>query len=220
MNWLAQAPALAALDRGARARLAALDPFDMAPGAVLYRPGDPVRGYAIVLTGRIDVSLTGASGREMLLYSVTPGQSCIQTTLGLLGDTPYSAEAVAGEATRLVVVPRALFLSLLDGSAGFRSIVFDAFAQRMNTMMHLLEKVAFTRVETRLADHLLALTAAAEDTEIRITQSELATRVGTAREVVSRRLDAWARHGWVRTGRGTIAVTDRDALRAIAENAG
>jgi CRP/FNR family transcriptional regulator len=83
--------------------------------------------------------------------------------------------------------------------------------------MQLLEKVAFTRVECRLAERLLTLS----DTEnpLHLTQSDLATQIGTAREVVSRRLENWSRRGWVRTGRGTIEVLDPDALHAVASDA-
>ncbi|MCB1513090.1 MAG: winged helix-turn-helix domain-containing protein, partial [Hyphomicrobiaceae bacterium] len=69
----------------------------------------------------------------------------------------------------------------------------------------------------RLAEHLLRLGAAAPG-PLRITHAELAARVGTAREVISRRLDAWARRGLVKTGRGTIEITDTETLRAIAED--
>ncbi|MDQ2089032.1 Crp/Fnr family transcriptional regulator [Marimonas arenosa] len=217
MTWLETAPALDALEPRARAQMGALKPVNLPAGAVLFHPGDSVKGYAIVLTGRVDVSLTGTTGREMLLYSVVPGQSCIQSTLGLLGGGDYTAEAVTQGETELVLLPRALFLDLVDSSPAFRAVVFRAFADRMQNMMQLVEKVAFQRVECRLADQLLTLTEAA-DGPIRITQAELATKVGTAREVISRRLDAWARRGVVQTGRGTITITDAQALREIAQD--
>ncbi|MCM2562172.1 Crp/Fnr family transcriptional regulator [Lutimaribacter sp. EGI FJ00015] len=214
MTWSPDSTPLATLDAPDRARLAALPAQTLSAGAVLFRPGDRVQGYAFVLSGCVDVCLTGASGREMLLYSVEPGQSCIQTTMGLLSDSDYSAEAQATCTTQLVLIPRAMFLDLMNRSAPFRALVFGAFAQRMQTMMTLLEKVAFTRVECRLADRLLLL--AGGGSTVRATQSELATQVGTAREVVTRRLDAWARRGLVRTGRGTVEIHDKDALARIA----
>jgi CRP/FNR family transcriptional regulator len=215
MTWSPDDTALAALDKADKARLATLPAHALPEGTVLFRPGDAVQGYAFVLNGRVDVSLTGASGREMLLYSVEPGQSCVQTTMGLLSDADYSAEAQTTCPTELVLIPRGLFLDLMDRSAPFRALVFGAFAQRMQTMMILLEKVAFTRVECRLAERLIAL-AGADDT-IQVTQADLATQVGTAREVVSRRLDAWARRGIVRTGRGTVTICDKAALARIAD---
>lgn len=218
MSWLERAPALAALDTPARVLLDRLVPATLPPGAVLFRPGEAVKGYAIVLSGRVDVSLTGATGREILLYSVAPGQSCIQSTMGLLGGSDYTAEAVAQTEITLVLLPRVGFLELVDTSPDFRAIVFRAFADRMQNMMQLVEKVAFGRVECRLAEQLLAL-AEAGPGPIQITQAELATKVGSAREVISRRLDTWARRGLVRTGRGTVEIIDAQSLREIAQDA-
>lgn len=214
MGWVASSSALAGLDDEAAARLNQLSPMDVPSGTVLFSPGDAVRGYVIVLNGRVSVSLTGVSGREMLLYSVTPGQSCIQSTLGLMGGEDYTAEAMTEEQCTLVMLPKSLFLSLLNESNTFRSVVFSAFAERMQTMMHLLEKVAFQRVECRLAEHLLDR---AVDGTLLATQQELAVAVGSAREVISRRLDAWSRHGWVKTSRGTVEITDFDALETLAD---
>ncbi|MBM1219290.1 Crp/Fnr family transcriptional regulator [Ponticoccus sp. SC2-23] len=216
MNWTDRVPAFASLEPGDRSMLEDLGVMALPRGAIVFRPGDSVQGYALVLSGRIDVSLTGPTGREIMLYSVAPGQSCIQTTLGLLAGDDYSAEAVASVETEMVLVPRALFLSLVDGSAAFRALVFAAFADRMQTMMQLLEKVAFQKVETRLAERLLAL--APENGTIHLTHADLAGQVGSAREVVSRRLERWARSGWVSVGRGTITVQDRAALSALASD--
>lgn len=182
-------------------------------GTTLFHPGDAVQGFVLVLSGRVDVFLTGPTGREILLYSVEPGQSCVQSTLGLMGGEDYSAEAVTQTTCELVLVPRDLFLRLIHADAGFRSFVFEAFAKRMQSMMHLVEKVAFLRVEARLAQALLDLAA---NGEVHATQADLATRVGTAREVVSRRLDALARRGVLTHERGRVVLTDPDTLADIA----
>jgi CRP/FNR family transcriptional regulator len=216
MGWVPGNVAWAGLDDQARKRLNQLQPNTLKTGTVLFNAGDTVRGYAVVLSGSIDVCLTGANGREILLYSVEPGQSCIQSTMGLLGSGDYSAEAHVTCETTLVLLPKPLFLELLDTSSGFRRLVFAAFAERMQTMMHLLEKVAFHRVESRLAERLVTL--AEVETTLNITQAELASQIGTAREVVSRRLDTWAIRGWVKTSRGVIHVTDIDALRQLVRS--
>ncbi len=214
MTWTAGAIGLDTLDSRTRATLDTLTPATIPAGTVMFRPGDPAQGFVIVLSGRVDVFLTGRNGREILLYSVRPGQSCIQTTLGLLGDEDYAGEAISHEDCRVVMIPRTMFLSLMDSAAGFRSFVFSAFARRMQTMMHVLEKLAFQKVEARLAQYLLD--TASPDGSVIATQAELAVAIGSAREVVSRRLDGLARRGLLEARRGHVQLCDLPGLREIA----
>jgi CRP/FNR family transcriptional regulator len=216
-NWLAAATHLDALDLQARDRLAELGPTHIPKGTALFHPGDAAKGFLVVLEGRVEVYLTGPSGRDILLYAVEPGGSCVQTTLGLLGGEEYTGEAVTALPSQVVLIPRSLFLSLMDSSPGFRAFVFGAFAERMQDMMHLLERVAFQRIESRLARVLLER---AVDGSVEATHQELAALIGSAREVVSRRLEVFARAGWVSTERGTVRLTDPDTLRRLAAASG
>ncbi|MCB6177226.1 Crp/Fnr family transcriptional regulator [Rhodobacter sp. Har01] len=182
-------------------------------GTILFRPGDRPDGFLVVLSGRVEVFLTGPSGREILLYAVGPGQSCVQTTLGLMGGEDYSGEAIVAAEARAVTIPAALFARLMDHEPGFRAFILRAFGRRMADVTRLLERVAFGRVEARLAAALLDL---ARDDVVAATQAELAARIGSAREVVSRRLEGFQRQGWVETDRGQVRLTDPGALRGLA----
>ena len=216
MTWTSQAIELGGLETQARHALDKLSPMDVPEGGILFRPGESVKGYVIVLSGRIGVNLIGPTGRDILLYRVEPGQSCIQSTLGLMGGDDYSAEAVAEMDSRVVLMPRALFLDLIDSSPAFRKLVFAAFAERMQSMMHLLERVAFQRVEARLAAYLIEQ---ADDAGfVRATQVDLATAIGSAREVISRRLDALEHRACIIRERGRVKITNPDLLRQIADD--
>ena len=216
MSWTGQASELGDLESDARAALDRLSPMEVPKGMVLFRPGESVKGYIIVLKGKIGVNLIGPTGRDILLYRVEPGQSCIQSTLGLMGGEDYSAEAVAEMPSRVVLMPRALFFDLIDRSPAFRKLVFAAFAERMQSMMHLLERVAFQKVEARLAAYLLA--QADHEGVLHVTQADLATAIGSAREVISRRLDAMERRGALSHERGQITLRNRELLRQMAED--
>jgi CRP/FNR family transcriptional regulator, anaerobic regulatory protein len=197
-------------------RLAALPEHHLPAGTILFHPGDPAQDFIIVLKGRIEVYLTGASGREIMLYAVEPGQSCVQSTLALMGDEPFTGEGVAMTAIDVVTIPKALFRAMMDTDAGFRGFVMQAFAQRMADITRLLERVAFGRIESRLAAALIEL---AEGAVVHATHADLAARIGTAREVISRRLEAMARSGLVRTDRSLVHLRDLPALRRLAASA-
>jgi CRP/FNR family transcriptional regulator len=196
-----------------RAALAPLPLRRIDRGTVLFRPGDAAQGFVVVLSGRIEVRLTAASGREILLYAVEPGESCVQTTLGLMGDELYTGEAAAATDAEVMMIPRPLFLRLIDEDDGFRRFVMRALGQRMAELTHLLEQVAFGRIEVRLASALLDL---AQDEVVDATQAELAARIGSAREVVSRRLEAFERHGWVTVERGHVHLRNTSELQRLA----
>lgn len=207
MDWMTE---LGAILPETRAELAQLQKRQLPRGLDLFAPGDKAQGFSVVLSGRVEVYLTGPSGREILLYAVEAGQSCIQTTLGLLGDEPYSGTAATVSEAEVVTVPKPLFLRLMDRDPAFRGFVLRSFGQRMADLTRLLEAVAFGRVDARLAGVLLDL---AEGGVVRATQSEIAARIGSAREVVSRKLDAFAKAGWVTTERGEVLLRDEAALR-------
>ncbi len=212
-GWTEEAVGLEGLDARARGQLERIVPATLDRGTVLFHPGEAAKGFVVVLSGRIEVFLTGPSGREILLYAVEPGGSCVQTTLGLLGGEAYSGEAIAATSCRVVLIPKAEFLDLMAHSAAFRGFVFSAFAIRMQAMLHLLERVAFQRIESRLAEALLDR---ATDNAVHATHQDLATAIGSAREVVSRRLEAFARAGWVVTERGSVRIANAPALQRLA----
>ena len=212
-DWTKRAPGMGELDTDTRASLDAIRPMTIPAGSVLFRPGDEVTCFGVMIRVQVDVYLTGATGREILLYSITPGESCVQSTLGLLGEDDYSAEAVAETDVEVAMIPRSLFLDLLGKSEKFRTFVFQAFAKRLQSVMHVLERVAFVKIEERLATALLERADA--EGLVRNTHQELATAIGSVREVVSRRLEVLAKKGMVALDRGTIRVTDRDALAGL-----
>ena len=212
--WMDRVAALAAVDGAARTQLAAIGPRRVPRGSVIFRAGDEAQAFFIVLAGRIAVTITAPTGREILLYEVAGGETCVQTTLALLGDRRYEGEARATEDAEAVAIPRPVFDRLMVESAAFRVFVFASFGRRLSDVIRLLEKVAFLPGESRLAA-LLLLRAGASAT-VAVTHQELAAAIGSAREVVSRRLDLLRDRGVVALARGRVTIRDRQALEKIA----
>lgn len=204
------------LDAATHEALAQLPLRQLPAGTVLFRPGEDASGFVLVRQGVIAVHLTGRSGREISLYDVAPGQTCVQTTLCLLGEVSYSAEAVARTPISLNVVPKPLFQRLLAESAPFRDFVFRALGARLSDVTNVLEQVAFVRIEARLAQELIR--RAGPDGVVSATHQELAAAIGSAREVVSRRLEGLSKQQLVALERGQVRIVDRRKLGAMAEN--
>ena len=168
----------------------------------------------LVLEGSVRVQKLSESGKEMSLYRVEGGQSCVLTTSCLLAGENYVAEAVTETPVRAVALPLAAFHEALAASQPFREFVFRSYGERIAGLILLLEAVAFGRMDGRLAQCLIDR-ADAEGT-LATTHQELASELGTAREVVSRLLKEFERNGWVELGRGRIVLHDLAALREEA----
>lgn len=216
-SWITGTPYDGILDTESRRALEPLKPQLIKAGTVLFRPGDVPAGFVLTVSGRINVYLNSRTGRELLLYSIDPGQTCVQTTLGMLGAQSYSGEGIAESDVVAVVVPPRTFEMLLTRSDDFRRFVFKAFADRLGEMTNLLEMVAFVKVERRLAQWLLAHADA--DGQVRATHAEIASAIGSAREVISRRLEALAGRGIVSLERGAVRVESAAGLKQVASDA-
>lgn len=217
-DWITTAFGNRPTDGTIRTALKNLKPGMVPAGSVLFRPGDAVGGFVLVTSGEVGVYLTGHGGREVLLYAVRPGETCVQTTLGLMGEGDYAGEAICETDTEIVQVPRATFTRLMDGSAPFRDFVFHAFAHRLQSMTALLERLAFMKIEERLAE--LLLDRADGTDRVHNTHQGLATAIGSAREVVSRRLEQFSRQGLVKLERGVVQIIDRSGLEKISAKPG
>ena len=149
-----------------------------------------------------------------MLYRVGAGESCALTTAALLGRQSYLAEAITEDDVRAVAIPRRTFDDLIGRSAGFRNFVFADFGARVTALFRIIDEVAFARLDIRLAHRLLELSHGAAT--LAATQQQLASELGTTREVVSRILLEFQRHGWLTLARGSLTIVDRHGLERLS----
>ncbi len=185
------------------------------PGAVLFDDHTPCGGFPLVLDGSLRVFQRGASGREVQLYRVKAGESCLLTSSCLLGGFDYTATGIAETPMEFVVLSSRAFSALLDASRDFRAYVFGEFGDRLGTLMQVVEVVVFQRLDQRLARGLLGHGG----DRIEITHQALADEIGSVREIVSRLLRTFEDRGLVDLGRERITIRDRAALTRAAEAA-
>lgn len=212
LAWLESFPALTALEPAAKELLAKSARIIEAPvGTIGYREGTPCGAYVLRLAGRSRVYKISTSGREILLYRVGPGETCVLTTTCLLGSSDYPASTVVEEPIRDVLVPAAAFNQLMIESVVFRRYVMENYGALISDLIVLLDEVAFQSLDARLARLLLDETSA----RISRTHQQIADELGTAREVVSRQLKRFEQKGWVSLGRGYVELLDRSALERM-----
>lgn len=212
LAWLETFPDLLKLEPEARDKLAQSARIVEAPvGAIGYREADPCNAYVMRLAGRSRVYKLSDTGREILLYRVGAGETCVLTTTCLLGRSRYPASTVVEEPIRDVVVPAATFHQLMVESDVFRRFVLGNYGDLISELIVLVDEVAFHSIAARLAGLLLAASAGV----VTATHQQMADELGSAREVVSRQLKEFERSGWIRLKRGSVEVIDRAALQQL-----
>ncbi len=182
-------------------------------GITVFDENQACQGFPLILSGSLRVIKASANGRELQLYRVLPGESCILTSSCLLGHTRYQAKGICEANLEMVLLPANIFNVLLESQSSFRTYVFHLFSDRLTDLMLLVSAVAFQKLDQRLAALLIA-----KASPIHTTHQALADELGSAREMVSRLLKGFADQGWLLLGRERIEIIDKSALAKLAVN--
>jgi CRP/FNR family transcriptional regulator len=193
----------------------------VARGERVFTEGEPCDGLFVIIEGAVDVRQTSEAGREQSLH--TGGPAATLGEVPLFDGGGYIASAVAAAPTRLLLLPRAALLELCRRRPAVALVLLETLARRVRRFAALAADLAFREVTERVARHLEA-TARAEGRplmagttlELTLTQEQLATRLGTVRELVARALAQLRRSGVIaqRGRRVTILDPARLATRA------
>lgn len=187
-------------------------------GNGFYNEGDELGVFAFVGRGDIRVYKLAPTGREIALYHVQDGESCLVNMLCVYLDKPAMASARAEADTEAIAIPAAAFRDWVATEESVRRYVFGTMAKRMVDVMMLVEEVAFRKVDERLAQLLVRRFPAGGESPgvLATTHEELAAELGTVREVVSRLLKEFERNGILMVSRGRLELRDDARLRTIA----
>ena len=180
-------------------------PGRLAAGTRVYFEGDDCGQIAFLLAGEIRVFKAGESGREITLYEIGPGETCILNASCILSGKRYPANAETLSDCELLLLPAGRFRFLVDRYSDMRADVFAVLSERMAGVMALVEEIVFRKLDERLMDHLVEKAA---DGELSTTHQAIANELGTSREVVSRLLKDFERRGRLSLGRHRITLRE------------
>ena len=214
-NWTVHFQGLRKLPEQLLARIVASSTVvELPEGSRIFGPGHAPESFLLLIEGTVRVQQVSEGGREIVLYRVSAGESCALTTACLMGYEDYQADGIAETKVRAVAIPRGLFDDLIASSREFRQFVFTAFSQRVTSLFRVIEEVAFSRIDVRLAQRILELADGAG--HVHATHQQLANELGSAREVISRQLTEFQRREWIRVLRGSVEIADKAALTNLA----
>lgn len=218
-SWIDKFKGLSRLPDDIRAELVAGSQIVSVPaGTQVFAPGQTADNLLLLLEGTVRVQQKSDTGREVFLYRVHAGESCVLTTACMLAFEDYSADGIAETDVTAVAIPRKTFDDLAAKSSVFREFIFTAYSRRITDLFTLIDDIVFQRMDVRLASRLLELSNT--DNVVRATHAFLGTELGTAREVISRTLSEFQRRGWVEQSRGEVRLTGREGLERMVKSAG
>lgn len=181
-----------------------VQPFEA--GVELLRTGQYIKLVPIVLSGSLRVLREDESGREILLYFIRPGESCIMTLFAVRQNKPSMVRAVADEPVELLLLPVDAVNRDFGNHRDWVDFTFSLFQQRYEELINTINDIAFSRVDERLLELLRTRSRLSPGQEVQTTHQQLAEELGTAREVVTRLLKKLETEGIVEMGRGRIRL--------------
>jgi CRP-like cAMP-binding protein len=168
----------------------------IARGELILRRGDPSVGMFVIATGRVRVSLVSEDGKEVTLGVLGPGETLGE--MSLLDGEPCSADATAQEDCVLLVIERSQFLRMLRANADLCLRLLAILTGRIRRSNAALEDIALLDLPTRLGRLLLRLArdygvpeGSGTRIEVKLSQKDLSTLVGSSREKVNKQLRQW-----------------------------
>lgn len=182
----------------------------------LIEKGQDVSGAYFVVEGRLRVYSLLPGGKEATLYHITPGETCVLALNSLFNDLLYPAWVKTEPATTVAVVPGRLYRELFESERTIQDLTVATLSTLVFRLMAELDQVHSCTLEQRLAGFLLV--RASSRAKVRQTQQEIASQLGTTREVVARLTSRMANRGWIATGRGEITILQPSLLSALAQS--
>jgi CRP/FNR family transcriptional regulator len=185
-------------------------------GEDLFLEGDPCRGMFLLLSGSLKVFRSVPSGRQQILAIESPG--ALVAELPLLDGGSYPASCAAMEESRLLLLPADVFEDLLRRHPEIALGTLRVVGRRLRHLVMLVEELSLLEVPQRLAKYLLSTSRRLGPTfTLTLSNQELASRLGTVREIVSRALHRLQDEGLIKISGREIEIVDAKGLRSKVE---
>lgn len=184
-------------------------------GAYIYGMQDACLGMVYVQKGSIRVFLMSEEGREVTLFHIGEGDSCILSASCVMGEISLEVQLVAEKDTEVLAMPAGTYKKLMESNLKLRCFTYELSTKRLSSVVWVMQQILFAHFDERMARFLLTEYEKTGSTKISMTQEVIAREVNSAREVVARMLRQFAEDGWIEVGRGTITLKDILSLKQI-----
>jgi CRP/FNR family transcriptional regulator len=176
------------------------------PDAVIIEEHDYIKNVPIVLSGSIKVFKLDEEGKEILLYYIKPGESCVMSFLGAACNGTSKIRAVVEEQAEVLILPVHKAIDLIRDNSAWLEFIFQLYNRRFEELLTVVNAVVFQNMDDRLWELLKTKVKMIHTNELAMTHQQVADELGTAREVVSRLLKQLERNSKITLARNKITV--------------
>ena len=175
-------------------------------GDMIQNENAYIKAIPIVMNGSVRVMRTDEEGREILLYYIRPGESCIMSFLGGIHEDTSKVKAIAEEKTDILFIPVEKVTELIKEFPEWLDYIFNLYHKRFEELLGVVNAVAFKKMDERLLHFIKRKSELTKSHTLYVTHEQLANELGTARVVVSRLLKQMEDEGLVELGRNKITL--------------
>lgn len=175
-------------------------------GSVILQEDSYIKAIPLVLNGSLKVMRTDSEGHEILLYYITPGESCIMSFLGGIHNETSKIKAIVEEDAEILFIPVEKASEWVKKFPEWADFIFKLYHKRFEELLTAVNAIAFQKLDMRLLQLLKQKAELYQSKEIRITHQQLADELGTAREAVSRVMKQMENEGLVILSRNKITL--------------
>lgn len=183
----------------------------------VYSADQTCYGLMAVVKGHFSVYVLSEEGRKIILYELKEGEVCVLSSSCVLESLVFEVHIEARENSEILLLPNEALKKLMETHLSVENFVLKEVAKRFTEVLKVLQDLLFLPVEVRLARFLLAHSEETSDLMVPITQEQLAVRLGTAREVITRVLRTFSKEKILITKRNKIELIDLVKLKEKAQ---
>jgi CRP/FNR family transcriptional regulator len=175
-------------------------------GDVILDEDSYIKSIPIVTKGSIKVLRSDDDGREILLYYIKAGESCIMSFLGGIHQDKSKVRAVVEEDTEILFIPIEKVSLLIRDFPDWLDYIFRLYHKRFEELLEVVNSIAFKKMDERLLNFIQKKCALSQSNVLTITHEQIANELGTVRVVISRLLKQMEYEGLVKLGRNKITL--------------
>jgi len=188
---------------------------------ILFSEGEQARGFYVILSGRVKLYKISPEGKEQILHIVSAPDAFAEAALFLEGNYPAFAEALMD--SQLLFFPKRDFIQLIERNPRLSINMIVSLSHYLRKFASLIEELSLKEVSSRIAKYLidLSLKSAKEgkspkEVELDLSKTQLASKLGTISETLSRTLAKMKAKGFIDVKRNKILILNREALEELA----